>query len=409
MALEQFASSHIRKHTLIGTDDHEAGNHKLFYSNGSGQLVELSLAEVGHILMAMGSSQAPLFMPFALDNGFVNGDFNLWQEGTSFPSVYGAEIYTADGFAIAEATTGAIVGSRSTDVPILAQSGHQSIYSLNISPSTAVASYSASHYALIVSKIEGYIYRYFAGHECTLGFWIKSPKTGAHCVSFRNTSADRSYIAQVTVNAVNTWEYKEVTLTFNDSIGSYNYTNGAGLMITWAMGAGSIFHTAAGAWTAGNYLSTSSQVNCLDNTGNNFRISQVRLSRGSKGLPYTAINPALEIMLNQRYFFKSYPQEAAPGTITDEGCIQKRTQGTSGAQRNITSTFPQIMRTSPTVVWYSPASGNSGNIYNASTQLDVTATGNINGSDRTTGYPQLGTLPDDLAVVRAHFTANARL
>jgi hypothetical protein len=52
---------HVRSHTITSTDDHTAGNHKVFYSNGSGQLVELDLGADGTVLQSNGATSAPTF------------------------------------------------------------------------------------------------------------------------------------------------------------------------------------------------------------------------------------------------------------------------------------------------------------------------------------------------------------
>jgi hypothetical protein len=50
---------HTRSHAITSTSDHTAGNHKVFYSNGSGEVVELALGDSGKILQSNGASAAP--------------------------------------------------------------------------------------------------------------------------------------------------------------------------------------------------------------------------------------------------------------------------------------------------------------------------------------------------------------
>jgi hypothetical protein len=56
---------HTRSHTMTSTSDHTAGNWKVFHSNGSGQVVELSLGTAGHYLRAGGAAAAPTFAQIA--------------------------------------------------------------------------------------------------------------------------------------------------------------------------------------------------------------------------------------------------------------------------------------------------------------------------------------------------------
>jgi hypothetical protein len=52
---------HTRSHAMTSTDDHTAGNWKVFHSNGSGQLVEVALGADGTYLKSNGASAAPTF------------------------------------------------------------------------------------------------------------------------------------------------------------------------------------------------------------------------------------------------------------------------------------------------------------------------------------------------------------
>jgi hypothetical protein len=52
-------ASHTRSHTITGTSDHTAGNWKVLYTNGSGQVVELALPADGQVLTSTGAGTAP--------------------------------------------------------------------------------------------------------------------------------------------------------------------------------------------------------------------------------------------------------------------------------------------------------------------------------------------------------------
>jgi fibronectin-binding autotransporter adhesin len=55
------AQLHTRSHAMTSTDDHTAGNWKLFYSNASGQITELALGADNTVLKGEGASTAPTF------------------------------------------------------------------------------------------------------------------------------------------------------------------------------------------------------------------------------------------------------------------------------------------------------------------------------------------------------------
>ena len=118
--------------------------------------------------------------------------------------------------------------TQSTDVP--ANSGFSN--SLRVSVSTADTSIAAGDYAVLDQVIEGYNVVDLVGVPFTLSFWVKSSKTGIHCFKLGNINGDRSYIAEYTISAANTWEKKIITISVGiPADGTWNYTNGAGLSV----------------------------------------------------------------------------------------------------------------------------------------------------------------------------------
>lgn len=59
--LDRGSTSHSRQHLMTAVSDHAAGNHKLFYSDNAGQVLELALGVVGAPLVGNGTTSAPLF------------------------------------------------------------------------------------------------------------------------------------------------------------------------------------------------------------------------------------------------------------------------------------------------------------------------------------------------------------
>lgn len=55
------SSVHARSHAVTSTSDHTAGNWKLFYSDGSGNVVELALGALDEVLKSGGPAAAPVF------------------------------------------------------------------------------------------------------------------------------------------------------------------------------------------------------------------------------------------------------------------------------------------------------------------------------------------------------------
>lgn len=282
-------------------------------------------------------------------NVIINGDFNLWQRyGTSISPV--TSHFTADRFLAFLVGAGVADVDRDTDVPTFAESDHLSSYSLKFDCTTADASIAAGDVAGINYSVEGYDYRMVAGGNATLSFWVKAVKTGTYCIAFRNSGSDRSYVVEYTISAASTWEKKTVTVPLTQTAGTWDYTNGIGLIITWAIMAGSTYQTTADAWQTGNFVATSNQVNGIDNTNNNFWLSQIKFEPGDIATKYITVPAGLELRNCQRYFHKSFNLGTDPADSVNSYTSVCASWSTGDA-RSAYVTFPVKMRTTPTVVF----------------------------------------------------------
>src|SRR5690606_24609922 len=115
-------------------------------------------------------------------------------------------------------------------------------------------------YTIFQSYIEGYDWLNLAEKPLKLGFWVWSTKPGVYCVSLRNNGINRSVVLEYTINAANTWEFKELTIPASPSSGTWNYTTGIGCRVVWTLMCGNTFHTTPGSWQTGNFFATSNQV-----------------------------------------------------------------------------------------------------------------------------------------------------
>lgn len=236
-----------------------------------------------------------------LRNKIINGKMEIAQRGTSFISP-ASLTYTLDRWVFGIAGTGAVTVSQQADAP----SDNEFQNSLRYTVTTADASIAAGDALLLSQRIEGYNARDLIGRTFTLSFWACSSKTGIHCVAFRNSGADRSYVLEYTVNAANTWEKKSVTLSGGlITAGTWDWTTGVGLTVFFTAAVGSTLQTTAGAWQTGNFQATANQVNCLDTIGNIFAITGVQLEVGSVATPFEHRPYGMELALAQRYFERS--------------------------------------------------------------------------------------------------------
>lgn len=296
----------------------------------------------------------------AFRNRIINGNMQVAQRGTSF-----APGYTLDRWIYANA--GAVAGTvtQSTDVPT-----NSGLYnSLRATVTTADTNIAAGEYSVLVQLIEGYNVADLVDVPITLSFWVRSSKTGIHCVSFKNSGDDRSYISEYIINSVNTWEKKSITVSSGlPTSGTWNFTNGRGLLVGWVMAAGSTYQTSTiNSWDSSNSLSTANQVNCLDTVGNIFAITGVQLEKSPGATPFEFRNYEVELLLCQRYYSVSSASMrwGSPG---------------SGQSAISPLYWPVVMRVAPTVTFNNHAgttfvNGNNDSNVSSKSAINITIYG----------------------------------
>lgn len=266
----------------------------------------------------------------------TNFDLNPWQRGTIFTSTANGT-YVADRFVWYQVGSGVVDITETPDAPDVALSGIFTINCLNIETTTADASIASTDKYNITTFIEGMDWVQAANQELTLSFLVKSVKTGTFCVSIQNSGLDRTFIAEYTVNATNTWEKKTISIPASPLDGTWTYTPGTvGLFVNFTIAAGSNFQDTAGSWitTSGIKLCTSNQVNGMDSTSNIFEINLIKLERGSVATTFPVEDPVVVLQQCQRYFETSVSTEAGfyfPTTNqTGAVNVQMPVAGTSG-------------------------------------------------------------------------------
>ena len=238
-------------------------------------------------------------------NYIINGAMLISQRGTSFAAVAHGE-YTLDRWTANDTGAGVFTISQDTDVPNETYEN-----SLKVDCTTADASIAAGDIYAIQQYIEGLNSIPFAmgtsgAVTVTLSFWVKSTKTGTFCVALKNADASRGYVSQYTVSDTNTWERKTITIPL-DQTGTWLRTNGKGLAVMFTLACGSTRQaSSADTWEAGNVSATSSQVNALDSTANNFLITGVQLEEGSTATDFEHRTFGDELALCQRYYQQQF-------------------------------------------------------------------------------------------------------
>jgi hypothetical protein len=171
----------------------------------------------------------------------------------------------------------------------------------------------------------------------TLSFWVRSSLTGTFSAGLSNNDRTRSYVFTYAISAVNTYEYKTVTIP-GDTSGTWLTDNSAGININFDIGSGSNFVGTASTWSAGDFFKSSGSVSLIANSGATFFLTGVQLEKGSTATPFEFRSIGTELDLCYRYF-QTY------------GNTTYGWQSNAGSTfRNLSLTFPVTMRTNPTVV-----------------------------------------------------------
>jgi len=305
------------------------------------------------------SSASILQNNFINKNLIINGDFEIAQRGTSFISA--SPNYTLDRWAYGKLGTMAQDVTQDSDVPTGAQARRYIPNSVLFDCTTAQPSIGASDYSFTFQKIEGYNFQAIAQKTFTLSFWVKATKTGTYCISLRNSGFDRSYVAEYTVNSIDAWEFKTITVAPSPSTGTWNYTNGTGIIVEFIIAAGSNFHTTPNAWQTGSFLSTSNQVNGVASVSDQFRLAGVQVEVGSIATEFEKRNIQQEIELCQRYYEKSYDLTINPGSAVSDGIVYLRVGDPTSGVMTIYSKYQTPKRALPIITLYDNA-GNPGKI-----------------------------------------------
>lgn len=148
----------------------------------------------------------------------------------------------------------------------------------------------------------------------TLSFWVSSPNTGNHSVSFHSPAGDRSYVATYQVYANDTPQFVKITIPADNQ----NYSNawyysanniardgviGKGLGVSFPLCIGSSYLTAnTNQWQNGTYFAANTgNPNMMHAAGKVFKFDKVQLERGSYATPFEDLPLDVVYMLCKRY------------------------------------------------------------------------------------------------------------
>ena len=295
----------------------------------------------------LGGAVAPFV---AGKNKIINGDFGIWQRGTSFT----ASGYTADRWYLSRNNTTTV--SQQTFTPGTAPvSGYEGTFFLRCARTAGATD------DYLIQRVEDM--RAFAGQTVTMSFWAKADTA---------TTISQVYFACSPGSGG------------SGAPGGVGNFSGVAITTSWAR----YTVTATMASIAGATIGTSSFVEVVFKfaaaMGNRtIDIWGVQWEAGSVATPFQTASGSIggELALCQRYYEKSYSLTTTPGTATQTGMMNFQVGTAAVGNMRITSYFKAQKRTSPTVRLYDGAGTIDKVMYNYSNGFTGTAVPTESGVD----------------------------
>jgi hypothetical protein len=334
---------------------------------------------------------------FAGKNKIINGDFRINQRSFTSNTADGA--YNFDRWLQTNGgTSGTLTITPQTFTPGTAPvAGYEgSTYIQCVTASGA----NTNTYALFSQRIEDV--RSFAGQTATVSFWAKAasgtPKIAVETEQLFGSGGSPSAAVTTaggTATLSTSWARYSVTVSVpsisGKTIGTTANTSSLGINL-W-LSAGS------------DFASRASSIGLQNAT---FQIWGVQVEAGSVATAFQTATGTLqgELAACQRYFSKSYNSDVAPGTVTDVGATFYKTAFTDSFQTWMVF-FPVQMRSTPTMTFYSPADGATGNSSVSGTNRATTAAGQTGASG--TGVYINNVSITSANLIKSHWTASIEL
>ena len=220
-----------------------------------------------------------------LRNRIINGDFDIWQRGTSFTgNEYGADRWFNGRIGTTHTVTRQAFTVGQTAVP-----NEPTYFSRTVVTSVA----GAGNSSILTQKIEDV--RTFAGQQVTISFWTKVDATKNISVELAQSfgtggspSADVTGIGVTKVSIGTSWQKVTVTATLPSISGKTLGTdNNSSLNAIIWFDAGSTYNA---------------RTDSLGQQSGTFEIAQVQVERGPVATPFERRPQQVELALCQRYY-----------------------------------------------------------------------------------------------------------
>jgi len=282
------------------------------------------------------------------ENLIINGGFDIWQRSVGVDSAYGStgSTYFADRWVRVDGTTGATYGTHSIQRQAFAANqtevfGNPKYYATLQNTMTSPI---AAEYIHIENRIEDV--RTLRNEEATLSFWAKAGSSGVTMdiavTQYNGATASTTYPSTVALSTL--WGEYEVT---------FDVPN----ITTIPSG--------------DNYLGVGFRTELLNTT---YDLAKVKLERGDVATTNADIDETEELEKCKRYYQRTYKVDERTHSVT---MLDINTPNISTMNFTITPdkdtyhTFDMPMRETPSITFYSPSTGYTGDAFNRTANKDL--------------------------------------
>ena len=217
-----------------------------------------------------------------LKNVLIGGDFttNPFQRGTTFVTLTTGQ-YVADRFRYSQAGSMVLGSDRETfGAPTVAEAGIFVNHFLEYAVTTS-ASLVVNDFVTMQQVIEGFNWTRVAQRDFVISFWVRSSITGTFSLAVRSVAAGHSVVNEFTIDTINTWEKKVITIPPSPVSGAWDYETGSGAEVIFVLGAGTGLQTSTlGTWEANAQVASSNQTNFAGTTSATFNFALIQLEEG---------------------------------------------------------------------------------------------------------------------------------
>jgi hypothetical protein len=291
------------------------------------------------------SLQGAAASPYVLKNRIINGDMRIDQRNAGASVTFNDSVFPVDRFR-SNVSQSSKMNAQQNAGSVTPPAGFTNYLGMT---STSAYSVGASDYFDLAQFIEGFNVADLAwgtanARTVTLSFWVRSSLTGTFGGSVSNSATNRSYVFSYTISAANTWEQKSITIA-GDTTGTWNTTNGQGILLFFGMGDGASVSGTAGSWGSTFFRNVTGNTSVVGTNGATFYITGVQLEQNTSATPFERRLYGMEMALCQRYYWKVDGGTTGDYIAIGSGVCILTTQVRTYVK------YPVAMRAAPTIAY----------------------------------------------------------